>query len=101
MSRRKRVRRTLLALIGVMLLASCGGTAPAASPGAGSAAASGQNLSDWEKETYQAALKERKVVVYGFWNPVTEKLVTDFMAARYPVVQLERLTSPPATANLS
>src|SRR5947208_336287 len=100
MSRRNPVRRTLLALAGVILLAACGGTAPAASPGAGSAAASEQNLSDWEKEAYQAALKEGKVVVYGFWNPVTEKLFTDFMAARYPGVQLETLTSPTATEKL-
>src|SRR5438876_5563634 len=91
------MRRTLLVLVGVMLLAACGGTAPAASPGAGSPTASGQNLSDWEKETYQAALKEGKVAVYGFWNPVTEKLFTDFMAVRYPGVQLETLTSPTAT----
>ncbi|GEM_PF-3823101 len=92
------MKRMLLVLVGALLLAACGGTAPASQPG--SASAGGADLSSWEKDTYQAALKEGKVVVYGFWNPVLEKIFTEFMAARYPGVQLETLTSPTATEKL-
>src|ERR1051326_6028923 len=72
-------------------LVACAPAAPVASP-----TAAGSTLSQWEDSTYQAALKEGKVVVYGFWDPQLEQLATDYMARRYPNLQLETLTSTTA-----
>ena len=75
---------------------------PSASPpaaGAASPSAAGAAAVDpaaWEKETFEAAKKDGKVTVYGFWNPTLEKMVRDFMAEKYPGVELETLTSPTA-----
>ena len=80
---------------GLALVAACG---PAAPPSPTSAPAS--PLSQWEQETLAAAQKEGKVVVYGFWNPTLEQMVTDFMAQRYPGVQLETLTSTTAAEKI-
>jgi hypothetical protein len=80
-------RRALLAGLigtGTALVMACGPAAPAAAP-----TAAGPALSQWETETFQAALKEGKVVVYGFWNPQLEQMITDFMAKRYPNLKLE------------
>src|SRR6202008_4289057 len=51
----------------------------------------------WEKQTYEAAKKEGKITVYGFWNPDTEKVTRDFLAEHYPGVELETLTTTTAT----
>jgi iron(III) transport system substrate-binding protein len=107
-SRRALLRNTLAitAALGVApLLEACSGAAPPASSSSSSAASSSQKpptdsgastLSQWEQDTYQAALKEGKVVVYGFWNPTLEKMVTDLMGQRYPGLKLETLTSTTA-----
>jgi cytochrome c5 len=68
---------------GLVLTTACGQAAPAA-PTAAPASA----LSQWEQETLAAAQKEGKVVVYGFWNPTLEQMVTGFMAQRYPGLKL-------------
>jgi iron(III) transport system substrate-binding protein len=70
---------------------ACAPAAPSAAP-----TASGPALSQWENETYQAALKEGKVTIYGFWNPTLEQMVREFMAKRYAGVALETLTSTTA-----
>ncbi len=73
----------------------------ASTSGSASAAAAGQvALSQWEKDTLAAALKEGKVTVYGFWDPVLEKAVTDVMTARYPGLKLETLTSTTAVEKI-
>jgi iron(III) transport system substrate-binding protein len=72
------------------LLAACAPTTPAPSP------TSGPPRSEWEQQTFQAALSEGKVVVYGFWNPQLEQMVTEVMARRYPGLSLETLTTTTA-----
>jgi iron(III) transport system substrate-binding protein len=80
-------------LLGVLaaLTIACAPPSPGASP-----PAAGPALSQWESDTYQAALKDGKVVVYGFWNPQLEQLMTDYMARRYPNLTLETLTTTTA-----
>ncbi|HEV7665936.1 MAG TPA: ABC transporter substrate-binding protein [Chloroflexota bacterium] len=51
----------------------------------------------WEKQTYEAAKNEGKLVVYGFWNPDLEKVTRDFLAEKYPGIELETLTTTTAT----
>jgi iron(III) transport system substrate-binding protein len=51
----------------------------------------------WEKQTYEAARKEGKLTVYGFWNPDLEKVTRDFLAEKYPGIELETLTTTTAT----
>lgn len=87
-------RRAMLAALigtGTAVVMACGPAAPAAAP-----TSAGPTLSQWETETLQAALKEGKVVVYGFWNPQLEQMITDYMARRYPNLKLETLTSTTA-----
>lgn len=95
----------IVAGLGVALSA-CAGAAPTGSAPARSTPAStagqpfAQELEQWEKETYQAALKEGRVVVYGFWGPTLEQGVTDFMAKRYPGLTLETLTTTTAAEKI-
>ena len=51
----------------------------------------------WEKQTYEAAKQEGKITVYGFWNPDLEKATRDFLAEKYPGIELETLTTTTAT----
>jgi iron(III) transport system substrate-binding protein len=71
-------------------------TAPAAA-----AAAQGQTSADdlaaWEKTTYEAAKKEGKLTIYGFWNPDLERVTREFLAEKYPGIELETLTTTTAT----
>jgi len=76
-----------------------------AAAAAGAAAASGATNGTvsqadeqaWEKQTYEAAKKEGKITVYGFWNPDLEKVTRDFLAEHYPGIELETLTTTTAT----
>ena len=80
--------RLLGILLCLVLVCACtGAPAQTAAP----------TLSDWEKQTYEAAKKEGKVTVYGFWNPDLEKATREFLAERYPGVELETLTTTTAT----
>ena len=75
-------RRALILMVvpaAVSLVAAC---SPAAPSTASNPAAAGNQLSDWEQQTLQAAQKEGKVTVYGFWNPTLEQMVTSIMAER-------------------
>ncbi len=101
-------------LAGVLLSSACTGAAPAPTPKPAAptaaaaaptaAAAPGQtsaaDLAAWEKQTYEAAKKEGKVTVYGFWNPDLEKATRDFLAERYPGIELETLTTTTATEKI-
>jgi iron(III) transport system substrate-binding protein len=75
--------------------------APTLASVAATAGASGQTSTAdeqaWEKQTYEAAKKEGKITVYGFWNPDLEKVTRDFLAEHYPGVELETLTTTTAT----
>jgi iron(III) transport system substrate-binding protein len=76
--------------------------APTAAPGAtaalgAQAPVSAADEQAWEQQTYAAAKQEGKVVVYGFWNPDLEKITRDFLAQKYPGVELETLTTTTAT----
>jgi len=51
----------------------------------------------WEKQTYEAAKKEGKLTIYGFWNPDLERVTREFLAEKYPGVELETLTTTTAT----
>src|SRR5579884_1557613 len=85
-----RILPTLVVL--VALLVACSAPAPPPAPTASGAS----TLSQWEQDTLKAAQQEGKVVVYGFWNPQLEQMVTSLMAQRYPGVTLETLTSTTA-----
>jgi iron(III) transport system substrate-binding protein len=76
--------------------------APAVAANPTAAAAAQTPVSDadekaWEQQTYEAAKKEGKITVYGFWNPDLEKVTRDFLAEKYPGVELETLTTTTAT----
>jgi iron(III) transport system substrate-binding protein len=92
---RRSVLHGVIGALTAFAVAACAPAAPSAQP---TAATNG--LSEWENTTYQAALKEGKVVVYGFWNPQLEQMVTDFMAKRYPNLKLETLTSTTAAEKI-
>ncbi len=96
-------------VIGVMfLMGGCAPASPTTSPTSAAVAPAkpttataavappASDAAQWEKDTYQAASKEGKVVVYGFWSPSLEKTVGDFITQRYPGVKLETLTSTTA-----
>lgn len=91
-SRRSLILTVVPAYVGLM--AAC--SPPAPSTTTANPTAAGSQLSDWEQQTLQAAQKEGKVTVYGFWNPTLEQMVTSIMAERYPNVKLETLTSTTA-----
>jgi iron(III) transport system substrate-binding protein len=67
---------------------------------AGSAANWSQEHEQWVKTTHEAAQKEGKVVVYGFWNPDLEAVTKEFMQKHYPGVELETLTSTTASEKI-
>jgi iron(III) transport system substrate-binding protein len=69
----------------------------AAASGATNATVSQADEQAWEKQTYEAAKKEGKITVYGFWNPDLEKVTRDFLAEHYPGIELETLTTTTAT----
>lgn len=54
----------------------------------------------WVKTTHEAAQKEGKVVVYGFWNPDIENVTREFMKKNYPGIELETLTSTTAAEKI-
>jgi iron(III) transport system substrate-binding protein len=54
----------------------------------------------WEQQTYAAAKQEGKIVVYGFWNPDLEKVTRDFLAEKYPGLELETLTTTTAAEKI-
>lgn len=88
----------LIASLLVCLLTACTATpaaAPATAPGSQPAAGS-PALSEWEKTTYAAAKSEGSIVVYGFWNPDLERVTRDFLAERYPGIELQTLTTTTA-----
>ncbi len=85
---------TILACLS--LIVACAPAAPASNAPAAAPTSPSVQLSDWEQQTLQAAQKEGKVTVYGFWNPTLEQMVTSIMAERYPGVKLETLTSTTA-----
>jgi ABC-type Fe3+ transport system substrate-binding protein len=90
-----------LGILLTILATACAPSAPAAAPTPTAApAAASSDAAQWEKETFLAAQKEGKVVVYGFWNPTLEQMVVDFMAQRYPGVKLETLTSTTAAEKI-
>lgn len=79
-------------------------TAPAAAPTVAAKPAAGAQTpvseadeKAWEQQTYEAAKQEGKITVYGFWNPDLEKVTRDFLAEKYPGVELETLTTTTAT----
>src|SRR5215207_1573345 len=69
-----------------------------AAPGGGSAWT--QEHEQWVKTTHEAARREGKVVVYGFWNPDIEQVTKEYMAKNYPGVELETLTSTTASEKI-
>jgi iron(III) transport system substrate-binding protein len=94
-----RVSRRMALAVGLCLVVVSCAPAPVATPAqptAATKAAAQSDAAQWEKETYEAAKKEGKVVVYGFWNPDSEKMARDFMAEFYPGVELETLTTTTA-----
>jgi iron(III) transport system substrate-binding protein len=74
------------------LAAAAGTAAPAAA-----AVVSAVDEAAWEQTTYEAAKKEGKLTVYGFWNPDLEKATRDFLNEKYPGIELETLTTTTAT----
>jgi iron(III) transport system substrate-binding protein len=72
-------------------------TAVAAAAGAATGAMSQADEHAWEQQTYEAAKKEGKITVYGFWNPDLERVTREFLAEHYPGVELETLTTTTAT----
>src|SRR5438477_590966 len=105
-----RTPRSALSLIGTVLClvaAACSGApqtapaptsppaaataAPAAAPAQGQTSAADEAA--WEKQTYAAAKTEGKLTVYGFWNPDLERVTREFLAEKYPGVELETLTT--------
>jgi iron(III) transport system substrate-binding protein len=110
---RMRAPRSALSLVGTLLclLAAACSAAPVAVPAATSAptaaapalaaaapgTTSAADEAAWEKQTYAAAKKEGKLTVYGFWNPDLEKVTREFLAEKYPGVELETLTTTTAT----
>jgi iron(III) transport system substrate-binding protein len=73
------------------------GAAAATAAPAAAAVVSAADEAAWEQTTYEAAKKEGKITVYGFWNPDLEKAARDFLSEKYPGVELETLTTTTAT----
>jgi len=71
--------------------------AATSAPAAAQAPVSAADEKAWEQQTYEAAKKEGKITVYGFWNPDLEKVTREFLAEKYPGVELETLTTTTAT----
>jgi len=80
-------------------VAAAAPTVAAAVKAAGAAAGATSQADEqaWEQQTYDAAKKEGKVTVYGFWNPDLERVTREFLAEHYPGVELETLTTTTAT----
>lgn len=98
-----RIKRSAFGLIG--LIASLFGVACTAAPPALTAVPTAVpaaqpgpagDLASWERQTHEAARKEGKLVVYGFWNPDLERVTREFLSARYPGIELETLTTTTA-----
>ena len=67
--------------LGILVTILATACAPAAAPVTPTSAPAGNDVAQWEKETLQAAQKEGKVVVYGFWNPTLEQMIVGGLIA--------------------